>query len=180
MGLTLSSIRSVVLKEQPDQEITLKEIAKMLQGVALLYQIPNWTPENSVILARWIMNNYPNETMNTVIGCLTNPPSTGEKNWRLTPDTIQEWFAIKLDEIAEKREKFIFHRKEMELNTRSLLQPDTTVERSPETQKAIDEYLETIKTMEIKSVRPLTQEEIDREGQERFDNYKQWKKDNGY
>lgn len=36
---------------------------------------------------------------------LTNPPNTGAKNWRLTPDTIQEWMSIQLEKEAEAREK---------------------------------------------------------------------------
>lgn len=40
-----------------------------------------------------------------MIDCLVNPPHTGEKNWRLTPDTIQQWLAIRLEEQAEKRER---------------------------------------------------------------------------
>lgn len=43
--------------------------------------------------------------MDTIIQVLTNPPNTGQKNWRLTPDTIQEWMTIQLDKEAEAREK---------------------------------------------------------------------------
>lgn len=42
--------------------------------------------------------------MESVISVLTNPPNTGNKNWRLTPDTIQEWMTIELDRLSELRE----------------------------------------------------------------------------
>lgn len=102
--LTLSSKGSVILREQEDKEATIKQIAGMLQQLALLYQIPNWTGENAVLLAKWIINKYEYEPLEVVLDCLVNPPSTGEKNWRLTPDTIQSWFMIRLDEQAQKRE----------------------------------------------------------------------------
>ena len=77
----------------------------LLQRLSKLYQIPNWTEENAVILTEWIHENYKFETLDTIIQVLTNPPNTGQKNWRLTPDTIQEWMAIQLEKEAEEREK---------------------------------------------------------------------------
>jgi hypothetical protein len=93
-----------VLREQPDKVATIEQIAKMLHQLAKLYQIPNWDGENAVLLAKWILGKYECEPLEVVIDCLVNPPITKDKNWRLTPDTIQEWFAIKLDEQAQKRE----------------------------------------------------------------------------
>lgn len=94
----------MVLREQPDKVATIEQIAKMLHQLAKLYQIPNWDGENAVLLAKWILGKYECEPLEVVIDCLVNPPITKDKNWRLTPDTIQEWFAIKLDEQAQKRE----------------------------------------------------------------------------
>lgn len=56
------------------------------------------------MLAEWIYDNYKFEALDDVITCLKNPPSTGSKNWRLTPDTIQEWMTIILEKRAEQRE----------------------------------------------------------------------------
>ena len=104
-ALTLSSSGSVILREQENKEATVAEIAKMLHRLAKLFQIPNWDGENAVLLAKWIIDKYQYEPLDVVLDCLINPPSTSDKNWRLTPDTIQAWFAIRLDEQAVKREK---------------------------------------------------------------------------
>lgn len=77
----------------------------MLHRLAKLYQVPNWDGENAVLLAKWIITKYECEPLDVVLDCLINPPATQEKNWRLTPDTIQAWFAIRLEEQAVKREK---------------------------------------------------------------------------
>ncbi|MBX4188236.1 MAG: hypothetical protein KW793_03840 [Candidatus Doudnabacteria bacterium] len=77
----------------------------MLHQLATLYQIPNWGATNAVMLAKWIISKYEYEPLEVVLDCLVNPPATDEKNWRLTPDTIQGWFTIRLNEQAEKREK---------------------------------------------------------------------------
>lgn len=105
MRLEKYSPGNLVLREQPDKEATIAQIASMLNQLAKLYQIPNFTGENAVLLSKWIISKYAYETLDVVLDCLVNPPSTGEKNWRLTPDTIQEWFAIKLEEQAIKRER---------------------------------------------------------------------------
>lgn len=103
--LTKSSIDNLVIREQPDKKATIDQISKMLNQLAKLYQIPNFDGENSVLLANWIVNQYQYEPLNVVLDCLIKPPTTGEKNWRLTPDTIEQWLAIRLEEEAVKREK---------------------------------------------------------------------------
>jgi len=95
----------LVIREQPDKEATIAQIASMLNQLAKLYQIPNFNGENAVLLSKWIINKYAYEPLDIIIDCLVNPPSTGEKNWRLTPDTIEQWLSIRLEEQAEKREK---------------------------------------------------------------------------
>ncbi len=110
--LTLSSQKSVILREQENKEAAISDIAKMLHRLAKLYQIPNWDGENAVLLAKWIIANYEYEPLDVVLDCLITPPLTSDKNWRLTPDTIQSWFTIRLNENAIKREKEYFKEKE--------------------------------------------------------------------
>lgn len=93
----------MVLAEQ-DKGQTIKLVCFLLQRLAKLYQLPNWTDENALILSEWIFDNYKFDSLDDVITCLKNPPSTGSKQWRLTPDTIQEWMAIILEKRSEKRE----------------------------------------------------------------------------
>lgn len=95
----------MVIREQPDKQATVGQIAKMLNQLAKLYQVPNFDGENAILLANWIVNEYQYEPLNVVLDCLIKPPSTGEKNWRLTPDTIESWLSIKLEEQAIQREK---------------------------------------------------------------------------
>jgi hypothetical protein len=92
------------LKEHDNKE-TKKMIALLIQRLSKLYQIPNWTEENAIMLTEWIFENYKYETMDVISKVLTNPPNTGKQNWRLTPDTIQEWMSIELEKQAEQREK---------------------------------------------------------------------------
>jgi hypothetical protein len=96
---------NLILREQPNKVTTLKDLTKRLDRLAVLYQIPNWTVRNGVLLSKWIMDKYQFETLEVIIECLESPPPTGEKNWRLTPDTIESWFALKLEEQVKKREK---------------------------------------------------------------------------
>lgn len=103
--MILSTQGTVILKEQKDKEITIELIATMLKRLAMLYQIPNFVNENAVLLAQWIMETYKFETLEVIVECLDSPPKTGEKNWRLTPDTIESWFALKLEEIIKRKER---------------------------------------------------------------------------
>lgn len=103
-ALSTTTSKGLIIKEQEAKE-TKKIIALLLQRLSKLYQIPNWTEENAVILTEWIHENYKYETLDTIMQVLTNPPNTGAKNWRLTPDTIQEWMSIQLEKEAEAREK---------------------------------------------------------------------------
>lgn len=100
-----SSTESLVIREQPDKKATIEQIAKMLNQLAKLYQVPNFDGENAVLLAQWIVSEYQYEPLSVVLDCLIKPPSTGEKNWRLTPDTIESWLRIKLEDQAIQREK---------------------------------------------------------------------------
>jgi len=145
----------------------------------MLYQIPNWGAKNAILLSEWIMENYKFETLETIKACLKNPPVTGEKNWRLTPDTIREWFSIELEAQAERLEQEHSKRKEEELNERTALEI-APIEMTEETSRLVDEYLKSIRNLEIKTVRPISEDEIRKEGKDEVDSFKQWKIKNGY
>lgn len=78
--------------------------------LAKLYQVPNFDTENAVYLSEWTYDNYQWEDLETITGVLTNPPTTQdergntETNWRITPDRIQRWMAVVLDQKAAQRE----------------------------------------------------------------------------
>lgn len=95
----------MVIREQPDKLAVTAQIADLLLQLSKLYQVPNFNGENAVLLSKWIIAHYEFEPLEVVMECLENPPPTGEKTWRLNPDTIQQWMRIKLEEQAEKRER---------------------------------------------------------------------------
>lgn len=102
-GLTKLSKTDLILAEQ-DKPETITLIAYLLQRLSKLYQLGNWTDENAVFLAEWIYDNYKYDALDDIIICLRNPPHTENKQWRLTPDTINEWMEIILTRRAEQRE----------------------------------------------------------------------------
>lgn len=91
--LSVKQYGSTALSKLPE-ETTLTHIAGLLHGLALLYQVPNWTTENAARGAVWILHEYPHEQLQTVTMALQNPPPTEEKVWRITPDVIREWVEI--------------------------------------------------------------------------------------
>jgi len=105
--LTISSgvNTALILNEQPDKAEAVQRISMLLDKIAKLWQIPNWTVENSVLLAGWTFETYRFEPLEVVLRCLNNPPARNEKTWRLTPEVIQEWMSVVLDEEAVKRER---------------------------------------------------------------------------
>lgn len=94
---------SVILREQDKNEVLI-HIAGLLQRLGKLFQVPNWSEENAVILAEWVYDNYKFDSLKAVTECLKNPPIEG-KNWRLTPDTIQEWMSKTLEKVSIQLEK---------------------------------------------------------------------------
>lgn len=102
-GLTKLSKTNMVLAEQ-DKGQTIKLVAYLLQRLSKLYQLNNWTEDNAVFLAEWIYDNYKFDSLDDIISCLRNPPHTEMKQWRLTPDTINEWMKVILTKRAEQRE----------------------------------------------------------------------------
>lgn len=95
----------VIIKNQPNQEDVLRHVSRLAHRLGRLYLIPNWTEENAVLLAEWIVEKYKYEEIQIVTRVLNNPPTTGDKTWRLTPDVIQEWMTIELEKVAAKREE---------------------------------------------------------------------------
>jgi len=73
--------------------------------------IPGWTEDNSVLLAEWTLDNYGHEDIETITKCLSDPPLTKtetgitDTNWRLTPDRVQKWMAIVIEQESIAREK---------------------------------------------------------------------------
>lgn len=149
---------STVLREQPRGE-AIKLIADKLDLLAKLYQVPNWDGLNGLLMAEWIMDEYPTDQIQTVIKCLDRPKSAN-KAWRITPDTIREWMAAEQDALAAKREKYIHNKKHEELA------PAPPQEISEETQKLINDHCEALLAGLSKPI-PITEDEIKREGQEK-------------
>ena len=177
--LTGNILPNKVLNEQPDKKSVQMQIIALLERIVLLYQIPNWSDKNGMLLSEWIMDNYKFETMEVLIECLKNPPKMKDTSWRLTPDTINGWFVVELERQSELLEKEHQKQKEKELRL-ALLPENTSTTITDEVNKLLDEYKASILKMQIKSVRPMTEQEIKREGAEDYDSYKQWKKDNGF
>lgn len=96
---------ALILKEQPDKSKAIGLIAKHLEKIAMLWQIPNWTPNNSVLLAEWVYENYSYEPLEVILKALTSPPVAEDKTYRLTPDVVKGWLTAELEREAIKREK---------------------------------------------------------------------------
>ena len=157
--MTLSNT-SLVIAEQPDKIAVLKILSNQLQRLSKLYQLPNWSEDNSVILAEWITDNYKYDSLDDVIACLANPPQTYdergaiESNWRLTPDRIQKWMSVQLEKSAIAREKEHQNNKN---NPLEILSDDQI--------KSLQEVI--LNAEGVKKVVPITESEIKKEGQEK-------------
>lgn len=153
-----------IIKSQADKNKTITLISLLLMKVATLYQIPNWGEGQSVVLADWICLAYRFELLDVVIRTLNNPPIGDDKNWRLTPDTIQAWMSAELEREAIKREKEIQNTKqEVPLNDLDILLQEALNENdNPEAESNIFHHRRTRSKMV-----PLTEDEIEKEGQEK-------------
>ncbi len=103
-----------------------------------MYQIPNFDEESALILAVDTIERYQYEPVEVLIKCLERPPSTGEKNWRLTPDTISEWMSITLEMEADNLERE--HRKAKSVQLEFEVPKDISIE----TQKKIQDYIDSL------------------------------------
>lgn len=146
--------RSLILREQ-DKYAVIKDIALKLLNVARLYSIKDFADDNAVLLAQWIYDNYLCETLEMVNRVLSNPPTSKERVWRLTPDTINEWMTIELEREAVVREREVHNQKQIEVEN------EWTPDRLAQWRKVIDE------SKGFKPSLPMTQAEILEEGQEK-------------
>lgn len=111
--------------------------------IAKMYQIPNFDEESALILAVDTIERYQYEPVEVLIKCLERPPSTGEKNWRLTPDTISEWMSITLEREADNLE-----REHKQLKSQKV-EFDLPVDIKPETQALIQGFINSLSTQKI-------------------------------
>lgn len=150
-----------ILKSQGDKDKTIMLISLLLMKVASLYQIPNWGEHQSIILSDWVYLNYQYDKLESVIKVLSNPPVDNDRNWRLTPDTIQVWMAIELERESAKREKEIYNAKQNHpLNDVDLLLTEALANDKG------DEPKQHTRNQEIgKKLVPLTRDEIELMGQ---------------
>lgn len=147
---------STVLVELP-QESVIKVLVASLMKLAKLYQIKDFDTETAVLNAHWITQNYKYEQLETITRCLENPPSVGEKIWRITPDVVQSWMAAYLDKRYAEREKEIHNQK---------FQMDGSVdELNNESDPRLEAWLKELETKE--GIRPISKEDIKYEGGEK-------------
>jgi hypothetical protein len=146
-----------ILKEQPNKETLEGHIASLLIRIAKMYQIPNFDEESALILAIDTIERFQYDPVDVLVKCLTSPPSTGEKNWRLTPDTISEWMSITLEREADRieREHQNVKMKKVEFEVPA----DTT----PETEKMIQDFMNSLS--DFKKVPALSEDYIKENGQ---------------
>jgi hypothetical protein len=125
--------------------------------IAKLYQVPNFDEESALILAVDTIERFQYDPVDVLVKCLTSPPSTGEKNWRLTPDTISQWMSITLEREADRieREHQNVKMKKVEFEVPA----DTT----PETEKMIQDFMNSLS--DFKKVPALSEDYIKENGQ---------------
>lgn len=134
---------SIVLAQLPSEQV-ITTIAGLLHDVAKLYQIQNWDINNSVHLAGWILRNYKYDQLQSIVGCLQDPPEIRnergevEKIWRLTPDTVRAWLTAHLDKLCDARETEIHNEKTKKIEAE-------IQEVTPETQALIDDTVKKLK-----------------------------------
>ena len=151
----------VIVREQPNKQALIAQICARLLRLVKLYQIPNFDEEAAVLLAEDTLERFQYEPIETILKCLDTPPSTGEKNWRLTPDTINTWMQLTLEKDAEDRERInqLYKTKDAEELHKPIDLPDHV-------NQLIEEYKAKLK-QGIKPIAPLTESEIKQEGQHR-------------
>jgi hypothetical protein len=125
--------------------------------IAKLYQVPNFDEESALILAVDTIERFQYDPVDVLVKCLTSPPSTGEKNWRLTPDTISEWMSITLEREADRVEK------ELTKNKSKAIEFEVPTDISKETEKKIQDYINSLS--DFKKVPSLSEDHIREYGQ---------------
>ena len=147
----------MVLREQPNKPILETHIASLLIRIAKMYQIPNFDEESALILAVDTIERFQYDPVDVLVKCLTKPPHTGQKNWRLTPDTISEWMAITLETEADNLERE--HRKAKSVQLEFEVPQDISIE----TQKKIQDYIDSLSGFQ--KIAPLPDDYIKEYGQ---------------
>ena len=109
--------------------------------IGTLYQIPNFSEANALILAEWTAENYKHKTLALILDALKNPTIVYEdgnvtRSWRLTPETVAIWIEKKSTDEAQKRQLEETRKAHAELNAA----PDL----SPEGQEMIAAYLKNL------------------------------------
>lgn len=122
-----------------------------------MYQIPNFDEECALLLAVDTIERFQYDPVDVLVKCLTSPPSTGEKNWRLTPDTISEWMSITLEREADNLERE--HKKIKSQKVEFEVPSDI----SKETQKKIQDYIDSLSGFQ--KIAPLPDDYIKEYGQ---------------
>jgi hypothetical protein len=148
---------NTVLKEQPNKPALDAHIASLLLRIAKMYQIPNFDEESALLLAGDTIERFKYDPVDVLVKCLTSPPSTGEKNWRLTPDTISEWMSITLEREADRIEK------ELTKNKSKAIEFEVPTDISKETEKKIQDYINSLS--DFKKVPSLSEDHIREYGQ---------------
>lgn len=151
----------VIAKEQPNKQALIAQICARLLRLVKLYQIPNFDEEAAVLLAEDTLERFQYEPIETILRCLDSPPSTGEKNWRLTPDTISTWMQITIEKDAEERERI-----NQLYKTKDAQEMYTSADIPEHVNQLIEEYKAKLKEG-IKPIAPLTEKEVKQEGQHR-------------
>lgn len=157
------SNKSLALAQYPDKLALISKIAELLQRLALLYQVSNWSMDNSATLAGWVYDNYKGYRINDVITCLKDPPTVLKKDgeienqWRLTPDTINKWMEIQIGKVeaipsieppkVDLPEKPDVHQKPVDVD------------------KMLEDFKRSLLNSKVKGMPQLTKAEIKTEGQ---------------
>src|SRR5574343_484643 len=88
-----------------NKELLWVELCNLLDRVAMLYQVPNYSSKtNGMLLAEWLMAEYKHHEYELIKTALNNPPPLHEQAWRLTPDTLRSWIDYTRIKREEKRQ----------------------------------------------------------------------------
>ena len=149
----------------------MKEFIKALSRIVKIYQIPNVDNEALVYLSEWIMDEYTHYDLGLIQEALKYPPRNSDNTWRMTPDTIRFWVDKTQDKVFDRR-----------LKEESITRQETEQKKSdlsPETQKMINDYKNTLLDG-LQRVPEMTEREIKDKGQDRPQAMKYPSTDQGY
>ena len=149
----------------------MKEFIKALSRIVKIYQIPNVDNEALVYLSEWIMDEYTHYDLGLIHEALKYPPRNSDNTWRMTPDTIRFW-------VDKTREK-VFDRRLKEESIKRQSEENKSHEFSPETEKMIKDFKNTLLDG-LQRVPEMTEREIKDNGQDRPQAMKYPSTDQGY